>query len=538
MLWQKARSSIGGRLQACRTDNLGGGHNPLVSSPRCPFDQAAISFTRKIGSKMVNKSTTFQWHVLAATGGTVVALLFAIPSVRPLWVLIGVLLFSTVLIGFVKFPATLLVPVIFIPQWKTLPFLAALQSTVDLTLVALILLCLLLAFQLIVSLVRGQSISDLFAGQGVGVATFFLFAGVVAASYWYTPAKDWGFTQMTRLCGIGGLLFLSPFILVRQERDFRQFAITFICCASLRAIQPIFYPEYAKWRGAKLAGAVTSDIGAGWLIGMAILLLLYYKLFESRSAQWVVRFLSVPLLAAGLVAATARGPIVSLVLVFFFVAVVSSRYSVSFSRILPWLGILTLISVGGWLSLSSLRWAQTRLQHKTNEIVEIWHGRTSVGSASKRLEFYKVALREIPERPVLGLGTGGWAVYYFGRDMREYPHNLFLLVAVEEGTVGLLALFGFLGTVWFAFRRVSSTTGDRFIVLFSLVLFCLSCSMFSGDLDSNRLLWFWCGMTFAFSRMLTRAAGQPSHLAGSLLNPHCLRASFRQPRPQRALGSQ
>ncbi len=466
---------------------------------------------------MINKPSGTKYYFLAAMAGAVIALLFAIPSVRPPWAFGGALLLALVLVGLVKFPSAMLVPVIFIPQWKTLPFLEGVQRTIDLTLVALIILCLVLAFQLMADLVRHQSILQLFSGQRAGVVAFFVFSGVVAASYLYTPAKDWGWTQMIRLWGIGGLLVLSPLVLIKREKDFRQFAVAFLFFSLVLATQQIAIPEYGA--EGKLGSIVRTDIGAAWLIGMAILLLLYYELFESRSVLWAARVLGLPLLAAGLVAATARGPVVSLLLVLLAVPWVSPAYRLSASRMLKWLAILTLILAGSWLAFTSLKWTETRYKKKTSELVAIWRGETAVGSAGERLQFYKAALREIPERPILGLGTGGWGVFYTGRDIREYPHNLFLLVAVEEGIIGLLALFGFLTVVGLTLQQIHKRTGGRFVVLFAEVTFCLVCSMFSGDLDTNRMLWFWCGVTFAFSRMVKLAVGNGWQIRGDNITP-------------------
>jgi O-antigen ligase len=443
--------------------------------------------------------------------GVAVALLVANPAIPPLWAVLGLLVFVAIIEGLLRYPAVMLVPVIFIPQWKDLSFFKSLQSSVDLTLVSLIILCVVLIFNTIAFLARGGTIKELFAGQGKGILAFFAFAGIVALSYFYTPAPNWGFTQATRLCGIGGLLFLSPFVLIRTEKDFRQFAFAFVFFAMALAAEIIFMPRYAvdQWGQAY---AVKTDIGGGWIIGMAILLLLYYPFGATASSKWFWRLFCGPILIVGLVAATARGPLVGLLLVFVLTPLVLPRKSGASSKALTSIGILVALVVAGAVATSLLPDVGGKYREKTEEVERVLHGSWPGGTMGERLDFYQAAIEEIPEHPVLGLGVGGWSAFYYGHDTKSYPHNLFLLVGVEEGLVGLIALCAFLWVVGSAIKRVLAMARERFVVLFSLVVFCVTVSMFSGDLDTNRLLWLWCGMALSFERILRFGAvmSQPS----------------------------
>jgi O-antigen ligase len=91
-------------------------------------------------------------------------------------------------------------------------------------------------------------------------------------------------------------------------------------------------------------------------------------------------------------------------------------------------------------------------------------------------------------------------VFYFGRDTRDYPHNLFLETMFEEGVVGQVLLLLFLYLLAVAIRRTLITTNSQYGVLAGLLIYCVSVSMFSGDLDDNRLLWLWAGIIMAVCR--------------------------------------
>jgi O-antigen ligase len=143
-----------------------------------------------------------------------------------------------------------------------------------------------------------------------------------------------------------------------------------------------------------------------------------------------------------------------------------------------------------------------RFQQKTAQLEDLVRGANPRGSVGARLEFYRSALTAVAEKPLLGRGTGGWSVYYYGQDRRAYPHNLLLEVLVEQGLLGFTALLIFLGTLFVALKRMLVMAGPQLALFPTLVVFCLSNSMFSGDLDDNRLLWFCCGIALAGCRMV------------------------------------
>ena len=192
----------------------------------------------------------------------------------------------------------------------------------------------------------------------------------------------------------------------------------------------------------------------------------------------------------------------ALLLVVILTPLVAFRNKRVSSRIFTSLAILLLVAVASGIAYSLLpTQMQRQYQEKAGEISRVLGGGAASGTMGHRVRFYKAALAEIPEKPVLGLGVGGWSMFYQGRDERSYPHNLLLLVAVEEGLVGVIALIAFLWVVGLSVKRILDITGNRYAVLFALVVFCITVSMFSGDLDSNRMLWFWCGVTLALARL-------------------------------------
>jgi O-antigen ligase len=139
---------------------------------------------------------------------------------------------------------------------------------------------------------------------------------------------------------------------------------------------------------------------------------------------------------------------------------------------------------------------------KAGELEVLFTQGSSSGSAGKRVDFYRATLEALPNQPLMGTGIGSWSRFYFGNDQRNYPHNLFLEIAFEEGLVGLAAFLALLALVGISVVRMVGASRSHFIVLGLLVLYSLIISLFSGDLDDNRLLWLWIGVALSICRLV------------------------------------
>jgi len=445
----------------------------------------------------VNRAPQYGWKfaalIVLLCMGTSVACAFL--GAKSLLLVGGLVAVCGFLVLVVQFPETLLVVCAFMPQWKTSYPLSQLGGGVDPTLVLLAGLLLLMGKQLLLhfSGLERQTIPDLFRGQWWLLSLYAAFCAMVAVSYTYTSAPEYGGTKLLRLICIGTLLLLSGLVFVRDENSLRRFFRLFIACACITSLQLIFHLE-KRVEGAE--GDITR-IGAGWLIGIGILLLLGYSYSRSKLISMLTIFACLPLLLAGLIASAARGPLIALLLflpiwLFFF----DKRTSFS-TRVLV-AAVLSVSCVGSFLYLRSRD--PGKYNSKLNEIVSMSEGEHTTGSATKRLEFYAETLQAIPDNLWLGQGVGSWSVAFMGKDTRDYPHNLFLETTFEEGLTGQILLLIFLGAVGLAAYRVAKGSGFRYGVLLIVMMYCVTVTMFSGDLDDDRLIWFWAGIVIAVLR--------------------------------------
>jgi O-antigen ligase len=396
-------------------------------------------------------------------------------------------------------PIWFLVAAIFAPQWKTIWFFQSLNRVADLTLV--ILLC--LAFGLTWRVLKWSGgsarveIRSLFSGRFSQILAFFAFAALVAASYSYTSAPDYGGSKLLRFLLIGTLLFISPFLIILSEDDFLKFAKLFLGFCAVTSIQLIVNLETRS----QSTDTDITRIGAGWLMGMAIVILLFYPVARTRGRQRKLIIFLLPVFIGGLMAAAARGPIFALSIASLIgMAILIKERQLRMATAASMLIILALGLGGAYFLLRQTD--AGKYAAKTGEIESLFTEGTSSGSAGERLGFYRATIAAIPNQPLWGTGIGSWSTFYYGDDQRNYPHNLFLEIAFEEGLMGLAAFLALLALVGISIYRMIGDSRSHFLVLGLLVLYSVINSLFSGDLDDNRLLWMWIGVALSVCRLV------------------------------------
>ena len=120
-------------------------------------------------------------------------------------------------------------------------------------------------------------------------------------------------------------------------------------------------------------------------------------------------------------------------------------------------------------------------------------------SFKDRLERYQAAIRLFAQRRWLGGGTNS---YEQRTNLDEYPHNIFLEIASENGLIGLVVFLGFLGSIaWPGFRYLATQYSrlDPHERAIGLVVFVVSLTLlvekqFSYNLTMHKELFAFLGI--------------------------------------------
>ena len=129
-----------------------------------------------------------------------------------------------------------------------------------------------------------------------------------------------------------------------------------------------------------------------------------------------------------------------------------------------------------------------------------------------RYYIWESALHIWQDNPVLGVGFGAFS-QFSGLLYYDHPHNLFLEILCEMGISGFLLLINLIGVPLkigiYASRRVDIDC----LILTTAFLFILSCTMFSGDIASNRILFAFSGWLLAYKNVLMRISKSETYQA-------------------------
>jgi len=129
--------------------------------------------------------------------------------------------------------------------------------------------------------------------------------------------------------------------------------------------------------------------------------------------------------------------------------------------------------------------------------------KTSIGL---RLQFYRTSAEIIRERPLLGVGTGGFPAAYAakvrGTDMEptQNPHNEYLLLGTQVGLGGPLLFLALLAALLRAYGRLPKGTIEREVGQAMVVAMALGCLFNAFLLDHTE------GLVFAWVSALALGA--------------------------------
>lgn len=292
--------------------------------------------------------------------------------------------------------------------------------------------------------------------------------------------------------------FLGSALIVSQDKiRFYRFSYIVFALAMLYAVSGYLTPAnesgFINVSGSNYL-ALSFIIGCGSVIAYFFILknLAAGGVFSLLLLGMVIAFFSIVQLNTG-----GRGPLVSTVITLLALTIVvmlRGSIRIPFRRgLLITMVFSTLLLALSFVPLSSTEQAQTLRRF---DAAFLYGQNSSVGDRFYR---YGLSLDLFGERPLMGYGIGSWPIHAASLDGRDYPHNIFLEIMVENGLVGLVLFIFLLVIPIYFFVKFRSIEGLLWI---ALALFAFVAAQASGDVPDNRRLFAFLGLAGFFTHFL------------------------------------
>jgi hypothetical protein len=431
-------------------------------------------------------------------------------EIEPIYPLAVALLVPLAFVAMRKWPLIILAGLLFVGNFKTVP--AQGIDLKDPTMIVLLLLtgALLLDGLFVFTRVSPGTIGALFRGQLAACALFLLLCGVIVTSLFYTSSAM-GAVKAARFATFEVIVFFAPILLLKKRTDLRQLLLAMVVLGAILAVRVAIGLEHPSQRVLKGDEDITK-IGDSELLGFALLVCLYGKLFESSAAKYAsaVKYAFIVFFFFAVVACAARTALVGLLVSLLASACAARGGTGLLSRkaVMIGLALAFAVTIPTYLWLRDLPAAREKVGWKMGELEALASG-SPIGTISYRLGFYHSALDVIAQHPILGLGVGGWSIYYYNEDVLHYPHDFVLEVGAEQGAVGLIILISLVVMLFCSALKLLRRDPSLAFV-FPVFVFFLSYHLTTGTVES-RELWFVCGLVAAASRLsMQTRSGDPA----------------------------
>lgn len=247
------------------------------------------------------------------------------------------------------------------------------------------------------------------------------------------------------------------------------------------------------------ASSGQSPIELGRQAALGLLVGVYVLLAHRRLALRLVALATMPLIAVAFVASGSRGPVVGLaggllVLLLLSLQRRESRLRVAF--------------VAAGSVVAAIVVSRLVPPENVERTLSVITGSENGLSANGRFELWSEAWALFVERPLAGIGTGGFAAV---EPSELYPHNLLFEVGAELGLVGLVLLGGVLGYAVLALGRAWRAGGEQgrpgFALAAALLASAFLNAMFSSNMPTNFGLWLAVGLATGLGALPAQAPG-------------------------------
>ncbi|MDH3627304.1 MAG: O-antigen ligase family protein [Acidobacteriota bacterium] len=297
--------------------------------------------------------------------------------------------------------------------------------------------------------------------------------------------------SMLRKWGFNFVFYMMLTNLVTRFRDLKLAVWAVLLVASVNALAGIYFFLTASGSSFRTSGLVENANEFGTLAALAVPLALYHFIYRKDPGRWF-HFLLCFVLFGGVVTSVSRGALISLVVVFVFIAIVERRRMLPISLVL-----ICAIALGPFLPSYFYKRIETLDSGIAGTVVLRNESELTV-----RGHYNKGLIKIWLAHPMLGIGIGNFGHYFVEEEFntgqraskKVAAHNLYLQTLAEMGVVGFVMLIWLLTVTMRnavkAWQR-SRDNPERLIYYGGLMMMALT--VLIASISGGSILWedFW-----------------------------------------------
>lgn len=359
-----------------------------------------------------------------------------------------------------------------------------------------------LACLMVIAIIRilpnSQARSQVASSQKI-IALYAIWVFWMIVCSFYAPVKQLALEKSLRFAVFNSILFFGPIVFIQSRRDSRRMLFIFITVAIIGSIilagQLYFHltGSASPMNVTRLTVLSSNPIAVARILSISAGMAALTIVMNPRSFWlWgLVLFICV----TGAILTGSRGPVLSFIIGTFIMGMLMGpqvRRKIGSVSVF----ILAAIVLVFLLAPESLT-SRFRELGSIRELAVGKQGFQAVNTVQARLEFWDKAIilwTRNASNFFVGIGTAGYPVIFPWKGV-AYPHNMVLEVLAEFGLLGM----GIISLhVWVLLKKASANFSlwirSREEVLWAVgVIIIFLASMVSGDLNDNRMLWFFMG---------------------------------------------
>lgn len=325
----------------------------------------------------------------------------------------------------------------------------------------------------------------------IAVGAFIIYS---CASLLWSVGYDYA---TTKAIYISTLLFwcviATSLIVSNNSIRIRRFLIILLLFSIWFTIESII-AYFLSSRYVSISTIGGNYLGTGRVIGLGIVISWgWLTLYDTTSFQKLILMVILLIGLFAILVLGGRAPLICLILSVVFLFGISTIKSLLREKLSLWLlsiAIFILVAaIGGYTYATSIG-----LEFITLERLSRVGTLGSDGLVGPRESLYVAATSMWQSRPFFGYGIGSFPIYLGVGDIRYYPHNMILEILSELGLVGLL-LYAFILTLAIKHVLQSRLSDPLHVLTIGLLVNLVLNAMFSGDLNDNRAIFAFIGLT-------------------------------------------